>query len=125
VKWFNAKAGFGFVTLLGEGVGGVEVFVHHSGLRVGREQFRYLVEGEYVELEVREVEGAEGRYQVSEVRGIGGGKLMCETRSESSASGSQKRVEGRGREGVSSVEQGRKSESVVQQMRHKPKSELE
>ena len=97
VKWFNAKAGYGFVTLLGgageksNGVDPREVFVHHSGLKVSKSQFRYLVEGEYVELEVKEMvgEGGPQRYQGSEVRGIGGGMLMCETRSVSSASASE------------------------------------
>lgn len=100
VKWFNTKAGYGFVTLLGvdggvpRGVeggvprgdeGGVarEVFVHQTGLRVGKEQFRYLVEGEYVELEVKETDGkGDRKYHGIEVRGIRGGYLMCETRNE-------------------------------------------
>ena len=173
VKWFNAKAGYGFVTVQGpegEGVDGQEqqkgspregkgvdggspreVFIHHSGLRVGKEQFRYLVEGEYVELEVKEMVGegvALARYQGIEVRGIGGGLLMCETRNEASASASQYksegvqrsegvrregvRREGARREGVRSVsekdrkpQRERKTESVAQQMRHKPKSELD
>ena len=180
VKWFNAKAGYGFVTVQGpegEGVDGQEqqkgsprgvdgqeqqkgspreVFIHHSGLRVGKEQFRYLVEGEYVELEVKEMVGEGGalaRYQGIEVRGIGGGLLMCETRNEASASASQyksegvqrsegvrregvrregARREGARREGVRSVsekdrkpQRERKTESVAQQMRHKPKSELD
>jgi cold shock CspA family protein len=92
----------------------VEVFVHHSGLRVGKEQFRYLVEGEYVELEVIETEGGENKYQGSDVRGIGGGKLMCETRNETSASGNQ-----RGRVNTNATKE-------WQEMRnHKPKCEIE
>jgi len=138
VKWFNAKAGYGFVTVLGSNR---EVFVHHSGLKVGKDQFRYLVEGEYVELEVSEmveekgaprkelgVDGGSPRYQGKEVRGIGGGKLMCETRSESSASTSQYKSEGVQREKERRPERERKErkkETVVQQMRHTPKSELD
>ena len=76
VKWFNAKAGYGFATEL---EGGKDVFVHHSGLKVLKEQFRYLVEGEYIEMEVEE---KEGRLTGMRVSGIKGGKLMCETRSE-------------------------------------------
>ena len=80
VKWFNAKAGYGFVTTLGEDKS--EIFVHHSELKVGKEQFRYLVEGEYVEFKIKEKREGEERKEGKEVRGIRGGKLMCETRSE-------------------------------------------
>ena len=82
-KWFNAKAGYGFVTTLGGENKGREVFVHHSGLNVKSEQFRYLVEGEYVEMKVSESKGNE-KWQGGEVTGIGGGRLMCETRAASS-----------------------------------------
>ena len=135
VKWFNAKGGYGFVTLLGaqpEGVPRREVFVHHSGLKVGSEQFRYLVEGEYVELEVRET-GADGqvkqsgivpRYQGVEVRGIGGGPLMCETRNESSASASEYKSNNRTREG-GQREGGQRGVSRGGSQRHRPSAELE
>ena len=77
VKWFNAKAGYGFVSNL---EGGKDVFVHHSGLKVGTSQFRYLVEGEYISMCVEE---KEGKLTGVNVTGIKGGKLMCETRAES------------------------------------------
>lgn len=92
VKWFNAKSGYGFVTLLASKEGlerKEEVFVHHTGLRVGSEQFRYLVEGEYIELEVSETSTGVHKYQGVGVTGIKGGKLMCETRSEASTLSSQ------------------------------------
>ena len=86
VKWFNAKAGYGFATDLD---GGKDVFVHHSAVKVGKEQFRYLVEGEYIEMCVEE---KENKLTGVKVTGIKGGKLMCETRMEN-ASGQEKRVE--------------------------------
>ena len=140
VKWFNAKAGFGFVT-----VGSEDVFVHHSEIQVGKEQFRYLVEGEYVELTVTKKAGEEKR-QGSGITGIGGGKVMCEVRSAASdatseykagrepevrASGSVSRartsasVTGAGEERKKRVGGVKKSTSVVQQMTHKPEAELE
>ena len=54
VKWFNNKAGFGFVTTLGDS--GKDVFVHHSGVSVNREQYKYLVQGEYVEFNLSKSE---------------------------------------------------------------------
>ena len=49
VKWFNNKAGYGFLTVSSGDEEGSDVFVHHTAIQVGEEQFKYLVEGEYVE----------------------------------------------------------------------------
>lgn len=82
-KWFNNKAGYGFVTASSGPSEGQDIFVHHSSLMVSSEQYKYLVQGEYVELSVIEVDGeSEHKWQASEVRGVKGGKLMCETRNE-------------------------------------------
>ena len=135
VKWFNAKAGFGFVT-----VGSEDVFVHHSEIKVGKEQFRYLVEGEYVELNVTKKVGEEKR-QGSEIRGIGGGRVMCEVRAAASEATSEyktsevREAKPKERRGRVSEEVGRertkttvkrvsKGESVVKQLSHRPEAEL-
>ena len=76
VKWFNSSAGYGFVTVKDNDTER-DVFVHHTGLCVSTEQYRYLVAGEYVELGLTETND---KYQAVDVRGVGGGKLMCETR---------------------------------------------
>jgi len=80
VKWFNNKAGYGFITLLLEtGDMGDDVFVHHSALSTMQDQFRYLVEGEYVTFSITE---ADNKTTATSVTGPDGGKLMCETRRE-------------------------------------------
>ena len=39
--------GYGFLTTVGT-ENPTDVFVHHSNVKVGEEQYKYLVEGEYV-----------------------------------------------------------------------------
>ena len=45
VKWFNNKAGYGFITVSKGDYNGEDVFVHHSAIEVAQEQYRYLVQG--------------------------------------------------------------------------------
>ena len=80
VKWFNNKAGYGFITATTGDQAGADVFVHHSGLAVASQQYRYLVQGEYVEFQMNDVEGGTHKFQAADVSGIGRGILMCETR---------------------------------------------
>jgi cold shock CspA family protein len=82
VKWFNNKAGYGFITVTdGEHLGS-DMFVHHSAISVLDQQYKYLVQGEYVELVIEKSKGGVHEYQAVSVSGIKGGKLMCETRNE-------------------------------------------
>ena len=107
VKWFNLKTGFGFLTVVGGSDGdesrtvpvkvGSEMFVHHTNVRVKDEQYRYLVQGEYVEFSVSEVSNGQHSYQAIDVTGMCSGKLTCETRHESRLqSGGGKRGDGDG-----------------------------
>jgi len=45
VKWFNNKAGYGFITVTDGDRAGRDIFVHHSDVVVGSEQYKYLVQG--------------------------------------------------------------------------------
>jgi cold shock CspA family protein len=82
VKWFNNKAGFGFVTCLDGDRKDEDVFVHHTGVNVASEQYKYLVQGEYVHFSVKKTENTDHPWQATDVRGVYGGWLMCETRHE-------------------------------------------
>ena len=85
VKWFNNKTGFGFISVVGgndQFKDASEIFVHHSAVTVSQEQYRYLVEGEYVEFSVVDTETGTHKFQAGDVRGVKGGKLFCETRRE-------------------------------------------
>lgn len=83
VKWFNNKAGYGFITVSRGEHNGEDVFVHHSAIEVAQEQYRYLVQGEYVDFTLCEVNDENHKWQAGSVKGINNGKLMCETRFES------------------------------------------
>jgi CspA family cold shock protein len=82
VKWFNNHAGYGFITVTDGDKSGSDIFVHHSALEVESQQYKYLVQGEYVEFGLVKSSGETHEWQASNVNGIKGGKLMCETRRE-------------------------------------------
>ena len=78
VKWFNNKAGYGFITKDDK-----DIFVHYSAIQTSDSQYKYLVQGEYIEFDI--VPTTEGPHEVQAVNisGISKGKLMCETRLQS------------------------------------------
>ena len=80
VKWFNNKAGYGFITVSDETPR--DIFVHHSAIQVSETQYKYLVQGEYVDFSIARMEGENHEFQAAGVHGVRGGKLMCETRNE-------------------------------------------
>jgi CspA family cold shock protein len=81
VKWFNTKKGYGFISATDDPSEEGEIFVHHSEISVAL--YKYLVQGEYVEfLLAPAANTGKYKFQAAKVRGIKGGKLMCETRDE-------------------------------------------
>jgi len=103
VKWFNNKAGYGFCTVVGDEGDervGEDIFAHHTGVKVGSEQYKYLVQGEYVQFNLRSSDSTTHPYQAADLTGPWGGKLMCETRNEQR----QQRVERDGEDGGHSQE---------------------
>jgi CspA family cold shock protein len=86
VKWFNNKAGYGFITVTDGPRSGSDIFVHHSTVQVESQQYKYLVQGEYVDFGIVKTSSGQHEWQAIDVHGIKGGKLMCETRNESKLS---------------------------------------
>ena len=82
VKWFNNKAGYGFITVTDGPKSGTDIFVHHSSINVSTQQYKYLVQGEYIEFTLSNVSSGNHEFQAVDVSGIKGGQLMCETRNE-------------------------------------------
>jgi len=81
VKWFNTKTGFGFITVCGEGDhAGKDIFAHHSGVRVSNMQYKYLVQGEYVDFNLVKSESDKHEFNAADITGVLGGPVMCETR---------------------------------------------
>lgn len=83
VKWFNNKAGFGFVTAVDGNYKDNDIFVHYSSINVPDEQYKYLVQGEYVDFELTESDKSEHEFHAVNISGVKGGGLMCETRRQS------------------------------------------
>jgi len=86
VKWFNNKAGYGFITIADGSESGSDIFVHHSSVVVSNQQYKYLVQGEYVEFKVVPTTNSTHKVQALDVSGIKNGLLMCESRRESKTS---------------------------------------
>lgn len=82
VKWFNNKAGYGFITVTDGPKAGSDIFAHHSAIKVDSEQYKYLVQGEYIEFSLINTTSDKHEYQAGDICGVKGGKLMCETRRE-------------------------------------------
>jgi cold shock CspA family protein len=86
VKWFNVKSGYGFITpvITHDEEINEDIFVHHTSILVGTEQYRYLVEGEYVDfnLERAEYTGSKNnfKFHAVNVTGVARKFLMCETK---------------------------------------------
>jgi CspA family cold shock protein len=87
VKWFNNKTGYGFITVTDGPQSGTDIFAHHSSIGVvNQQQYKYLVEGEYVEFSISATSSGTHEFQATNVTGLKGGKLMCETRNENKLS---------------------------------------
>jgi cold shock CspA family protein len=78
VRWFNAKKGYGFVTVMTQTVpqANTDVFVHFSNLNVSQDCYKRLFPGEYVSMNLGK--GSDGRDICTDVSGVQGGKLLTE-----------------------------------------------
>ena len=74
-KWFNDKLGYGFITICDGDKKGVDIFVHHTGIKPQNSNYKTLRKGEYINFNI--VTGING-LQAVDITGINGGPLMCD-----------------------------------------------
>ncbi len=102
VKWFNSKTGYGFITIVDGEHAGKDIFTHYSSIQVTDSQYKFLVQGEYVELGLSKPESGTHEFQATNVTGIKGGKIMCEMRNMQSRSDAPRSRERRRKDGARS-----------------------
>lgn len=74
VKWFDNKLGYGFVTVVSEEHRGDDIFVHQTNVHPLQSEYRTLVKGEYVSLNISD----DSKRQAVDVTGVLGGSLRCD-----------------------------------------------
>jgi cold shock CspA family protein len=91
VKFFKKTDGYGFITVLKNDklpeFSEKDIFVHFSEIKIENSQYKYLLKGEYVEFKIgpsnkTNITNEMEKYTATNITGIQGGKLMCETNYE-------------------------------------------
>ena len=67
VKWFNSKSGYGFITIKNEcDKQGNDIFVHYTNI-LTESQYKYLIQGEYVQFKLLTSVNESHEFQASEI----------------------------------------------------------
>ena len=83
VKWFNSKSGYGFITIKNDCEKKEnDIFVHYTNITTSS-QYKYLMQGEYVEFNLLKSSNTNHEFQAVNVTGILRGELMCQIRKSS------------------------------------------
>ena len=80
VKWFNNKAGYGFITACEGEHKDKDIFVHYTSIGVDNQQYRFLTQGEYVDFSLVKSNTEKYEYLAKNITGVKGGPILCETR---------------------------------------------
>ena len=125
VKWFNNKAGYGFITAVDGPSVGTDIFAHHSAVNVGTEQYKYLVQGEYVEFTLSQVASGDHATQAADISGIRRGLLMCETHKQAQTDSLEYSNKGTTSNAAPLTEETKKPESKRPPSNRKPKPQTQ
>ena len=83
VKWFNSKSGYGFITIKNDCEKKEnDIFAHYTNITTSS-QYKYLMQGEYVEFNLLKSSNSNHEFQAVNVTGILAGELMCQIRKSS------------------------------------------
>ena len=80
VKWFNSKAGYGFITACEGELVDKDIFVHYSSIKSDASHYKYLTQGEYVDFSLTKPTNEKHEFHAVDVTGVRGGPILCETR---------------------------------------------
>ena len=80
VKWFNSKAGYGFITACEGELVDKDIFVHYSSIKSDASHYKYLTQGEYVDFSLTKPANEKHEFHAVDVSGVKGGPILCETR---------------------------------------------
>lgn len=86
VKWFNSKAGYGFITVSEGEFADKDIFVHYSSIKSDASHYKYLTQGEYVDFSLTKPSNEKHEVHAVDVTGVKGGPILCETRRLSAGS---------------------------------------
>ena len=78
VKWFNKKQGYGFIHVLNGEQNDKDIFVHYSSIRTKDTEYKYLVQGEYVEFLIERVVKGDHEFNATDVTGVFENPILCE-----------------------------------------------
>jgi cold shock CspA family protein len=83
VKWFNNKTGYGFVTVVSDSPNkGKDIFAHYSNLKIEKSQYKYLIQGEYIQFDLVKPDKGNHEFHAVGMTGVCGGSMMCEVKYE-------------------------------------------
>lgn len=83
VKWFNNKTGYGFVTVVSDSPNkNKDIFAHYSNLKIEKSQYKYLIQGEYIQFDLVKPNKGNHEFHAVNMTGVCGGSLLCEVKYE-------------------------------------------